>query len=138
MRTLNRVGQIAQQQAAVQQQQAHVAQQQFVNHVQAEDARLVEMVGSDKAAAEANQALVTYLTEHGIPQNQMVDIVWQNPVLRTAEARQTIWKAAKYDAIQKAKPAAIEHNPTGTAPRNVERCEKQRTVIEDRGAGAAA
>ena len=50
------------------------------------------MVG-EKAASEANAALVTYLADHGVPKDQMLSVVVQNPVLRSAEARQTIWKA---------------------------------------------
>ena len=41
------------------------------------------------------QALVTYLADHGVPKDQMLSVVVQNPVLRSAEARQTIWKAAR-------------------------------------------
>jgi hypothetical protein len=106
MRTLSRVGQIAQQQAAIQQQQQAIAQQQFVEHVKAEDARLIEMRGGEKAADEVTQALFTYLDDHGVPKQQRLNMIMNNPVLRTAEARETIWKAAKYDEIRKAAPKA--------------------------------
>ena len=43
-------------------------------------------VGSDgcgeKAAAEANQALITYLEDHGVPKEQRLNMVMNNPVLQ--------------------------------------------------------
>jgi hypothetical protein len=84
--------------------------QQIENHVKAEDARLVEMVGGQKAADQANQAMVDYLTERGVAKNQMVNVIAQNPVLRTAEARQTIWKAQQYDRLMAA-PKAVPTTP---------------------------
>ena len=100
------VAAIAQRQQVITHHQQQVARQDFENHVKSEDARLVEMVGSEKAANEANQALINYLGEHGVAKNQMLSMVVQNPVLRTAEARQTIWKAARYDALMNA-PKAV-------------------------------
>ncbi len=81
-------------------------QQQFETQIKAEDARLIDMVGGEKAANEANAAMIAYLTENGVPRNQQLNVIMQNPVLRTAEARQTVWKAARYDAIMNA-PKAI-------------------------------
>jgi hypothetical protein len=104
------VAAIAQRQQLVTQHEQETARQNFESHVKSEDARLVEMVGSEKAANEANQALINYLGEHGIPRNQMLSMVVQNPVLRTAEARQTIWKAQKYDELLKS-PARAAPKP---------------------------
>ena len=101
MNVLGRTNQIVQAQQQAQQHNAHLAYQQFESSVKSEDARLEALVGRE-VAQEANQALVTYLSDHGIPRNQHLNTVRQNPVLLTAEARQTILKAAKYDAMQNA------------------------------------
>jgi hypothetical protein len=106
MNILGRTHQIAQAQQAAQQQQAQIQHQQFVNHVQSEDARLVQMVGGEKTANEVNQAFITYLDDHNVPKDQRWDMVMSNPVLRTAEARQTIWEAQKYREMKKALPKA--------------------------------
>ena len=66
------------------------------------DQRLVEMVGKEDAEA-ATKALITYLDDHGVARNQRANIIMNNPVLRTAEARETIWKAAKYDEMMNTK-----------------------------------
>lgn len=105
--TLTKWGAIQQAQQQMQQQQAHVAHQQFETNVKAEDARLTEMFDGNKAIAdEANDATISYLAEHGIPRQQMAQVFKSNPVLTTAEARRTIWEAAKYREIQKAKVVA--------------------------------
>jgi hypothetical protein len=125
---LQRVNQLqverAQQQAQHQQYQQALQYQQFENEVNAEDARLVEMVGSQKAADEANQAMIDHLTAQGIPRNQLANAFVQNPVLRTAEARQIAWKAQQYDrlmAAPKAVPVRQPQNvqrPGSSAPRS--------------------
>ncbi|MEH2534421.1 hypothetical protein V1274_005430 [Bradyrhizobium sp. AZCC 1614] len=107
MNILGRAHQITQAQQQARQQQAQIAHQQFEASVQAEDARLTELFGGDKAAAdEATDATISYLSEHGFTRRQMVDVFKANPVLSTAEARRTIWEAAKYRDIQKAKITA--------------------------------
>ena len=94
-----------------------MARQQFEGTVKAEDARLVEIVGGAKAAEEANRAMVTYLAGHGIPRDQMLSVVAKNPVLQTAEARQTIWKAQKYDELMKTpKAVATKQLPPVSRP----------------------
>jgi hypothetical protein len=108
MNILGRAHTIAQAQVQEQQRQAQVQYQQFENHVRSEDDRLVELFKGDKAKAEAaNQAVLSYLDGHGVPKDQRLSMVMNNPVLRTAEARETIWKAAKYDELMKAPAKAI-------------------------------
>ena len=102
----------AQQQAQYQQYQQALQYERFVNDVNAEDARLIEMVGSQKAADEANSAMIDQLTAQAIAANQLVNAFMQNPVLRTAEARQIAWKAQQYDRLMAA-PKAV---PTRTLP----------------------
>ena len=91
--------------------------------VQAEDQRLIEMVGGKAAAEEANQALVDYLGEHGVAKQDMVSLVAQNPVLQTAEARKTILEAAKYRAMMTqakaipARPVPNVQKPGTSGPR---------------------
>jgi hypothetical protein len=116
---LNKLARFNQTQAAQAQWQQHQAAQlqqrqlqQFESHVNAEDARLVEMVGGQKAADEANQAMIDYLTSQGVARNQQLNVFMQNPVLRTAEARQIAWKAQQYDRLMAA-PKAV---PTRTLP----------------------
>ena len=134
---LNRVGQIHQAQQQAAQHQSQIQHQQFEQHVRSEDARLVQMVG-EKAATEANEALVTYLADHGVPKDQMLSVVVQNPVLRSAEARQTIWKAARYDAIQKAgKPQATKSVPSVVRP-GVSNAVRASTPLENRVPGKGA
>jgi hypothetical protein len=107
--------QFAQQQD--QQQRAQIAHQQFEQHVRSEDQRLVQMLGSEKVADEANRALFTYLDDHGVAKDQRLNILVSNPVLRTAEARQTIWEAQKYRTMMKAgKPAPTTRVPTVQRP----------------------
>jgi hypothetical protein len=125
---LQRVNQLqverAQQQAQHQQYQQALQYQQFENEVNAEDARLIEMVGSQKAADEANRAMIDHLVAQGVPRNQIFNALMQNPVLRTAEARQTAWKAQQYDrlmAAPKAVPVRQPQNvqrPGSSAPRS--------------------
>jgi hypothetical protein len=103
---LSNVAALNQRQQVLEYHQQHQQQQNFETQVKAEDARLIEMVGGEKAANEANAAMITYLTENGVPRNQQLNVIMQNPVLRTAEARQTVWKAARYDALMNA-PKAI-------------------------------
>ena len=77
-----------------------------------------------KAADEANQAMIDHLTAQGIPRNQLANAFVQNPVLRTAEARQIAWKAQQYDrlmAAPKAVPVRQPQNvqrPGSSAPRS--------------------
>ena len=99
---LGYVGQIQSAQAQQRQQQANAAYQQVEQHCEFEDQRLVEMVGKEDAEA-ATKALITYLDDHGVARNQRANIIMNNPVLRTAEARETIWKAAKYDEMMNTK-----------------------------------
>ena len=108
--TLNKWGALQQASQQERHRQAQAQQQQFEQNVRLEDERLVEMIGGANAAEEANQAMITYLAGHGVPKNQMVNVVAQNPVLQTAEARQTIWKAQKYDELMKA-PKAVATKP---------------------------
>jgi hypothetical protein len=112
MNVLQRTHQIVAAQQAAQQQQQQVQYQQFEQHTRSEDVRLVQMVGKEKAD-EANQAVINYLDQHGVPKNQRLSMIMQNPVLRSAEARDTIWKAAKYDQIMKSTPKAA---PKGLPP----------------------
>jgi hypothetical protein len=105
--TLQKWGAIQQAQAQQEQQRAHTAHQQFEATVTAEDARLTEMFGGDKAVADAaTDATLSYLAEQGIPRQQMLEVFKANPVLSTAEARQLVWKAKQYDNIQQAKVTA--------------------------------
>lgn len=107
MNVLGRAHTIVQAQQHAQHHQAHVQHQQFEATVMAEDTRLTELFGGDKSAAdEATNATISYLSEHGIPRDQMLGMFKANPVLSTAEARRTIWEAAKYRDIQKAKVTA--------------------------------
>jgi hypothetical protein len=107
MDILGRVHTITQAQQQAQRQQAYVQHQQFEATVTAEDARLTEMFGGDKAAADAaTDATISYLAEQGIPRQQMLQVFKANPVLSTAEARQLVWKAKQYDNIQQAKVTA--------------------------------
>jgi hypothetical protein len=107
MNILGRTNAIAQAQQQAQQYQAHVQHQQFEATVGAEDKRLVEMFDGDKAKAdEATNATISYLTEHGIPRQQMIQVFKANPVLQTAEARQTIWEAEQYRKIMNTKVTA--------------------------------
>jgi hypothetical protein len=98
---IQRVSKLSAAQMQLQQHQAHVQRQQLVTSTEAEDARLVEMIGKD-AAEEANKATVAFLTDHGIPRHQHLEFIHRHPVLTTAAARETIWKAQQYDAMQKA------------------------------------
>ena len=114
----------AQQQAQYQQYQQALQYERFVNDVNAEDARLIEMVGSQKAADEANSAMIDQLTAQAIAANQLVNAFMQNPVLRTAEARQIAWKAQQYDRLMAApkavpvrQPQAVQR-PGTSAPRS--------------------
>jgi hypothetical protein len=108
---LQRTSQIVSEQQKMAQHNAQLDFQRFESAVKSEDARLEGLIGK-AAAAEANQALVSYFNDHGIPRNQYLNTVRQNPVLLTAEARQTILKAAKYDAMQNAPKA----RPTREVP----------------------
>ncbi len=102
MNVLQRTNQIVQAQHAARQQESQIQYQNFENDVRSEDARLIKMVGSEKAADEANRALISYLDQHGVQKNQRLGVIMNNPVLRTAEARQTVWKAQQYDAMKTA------------------------------------
>jgi hypothetical protein len=113
MNILGRTNQIVVAQQAAQQHAQQVQYQQFESEVRSEDARLAEMMGGEQQAAAANQAMVSYLAERGVPKNQMMSIVFNNPVLRTAEARQTIWEAAKYREMKSA-PAKVAPKPVPT------------------------
>ncbi|MCC8961718.1 hypothetical protein H8A95_05130 [Bradyrhizobium sp. Pear76] len=93
-----------------QQHQAVQAEQQFQANVGAEDARLEQVLGK-AGAAEANKALVSFLDDHGIGRNQAYNFVRQHPVLSTAEGREIILKAAKYDALKKAGLPRPESKP---------------------------
>ena len=105
--TLNKWGQFQQAQQQANQQQAYVAHQQFEATVKAEDARLTELFGGDKAAADAaNEATINYLADHGVARDQMLGVFKSNPVLSTAEARRTIWEANQYRKIQSTKVTA--------------------------------
>lgn len=139
MDILGRVHTITQAQAQAQQQQAYVQHQQFEAIVTAEDARLTEMFGGDKAAADAaTEATISYLAEQGIPRRQMVQVFKANPVLSTAEARRTIWEAAKYREIQKAKvTAAARPAPQVQKPGvTVSAAERHTSTLNDRTARA--
>ena len=139
MNVLGRVHTITQAQQQAQQQQAHVQHQQFEATVTAEDARLTEMFGGDKASADAaTDATIAYLTEHGIPRNQMLQVFKANPVLSTAEARRTIWEAAKYRDIQNAKvTASARPAPSVQRPGvSIPAAERQSNSIDARTAKA--
>ena len=88
-----------------QQQRAQIENQQFESQIKAEDARLIDMAGGEKAANEATAAMLAYLGESGVPHSEMLNTFRQNPVLQTAEARLVIAKAAKYDAMMKSAKA---------------------------------
>ena len=89
--TLTKWGAIQQAQQQEQQRQAQVQHQQFEATVASEDARLTEMFGGDKAAAEAaNNATIAYLSENGVPRHQIIQMLKTNLVLSSAEARKTI------------------------------------------------
>ncbi len=84
-----------------------IAYQQFEATAKAEDARLDEMFGGDKAAAEAaTAATFEYLKGQGLRHEQLLPLFKANPILSTAEARQLVWKAKQYDNIQQAKVTA--------------------------------
>ncbi|MEH2627074.1 hypothetical protein V1292_005129 [Bradyrhizobium sp. AZCC 1719] len=140
--TLQKWGAIQQAQQQVQQQQAYVQHQQFEATVTAEDARLDEMFGGDKAAADAaNDATITYLSEHGIPRHQMMSVFKANPVLQTAEARRTIWEAGQYRKIQQAKAAVAAAKPAPQVQRPgiaASAAERQASSVDARTARARA
>jgi hypothetical protein len=105
MGIIERVSQLSTAQAQWSQHQAQhqtrIAQQQFVSSTEAEDARLIEALG-EEVAAEANQATVSFLADHGISRHEAFDFISKHPVLATAQARTVIYKAAQWDAAQKA------------------------------------
>jgi hypothetical protein len=99
--TLHKWGGLQQAEAQAQQHQTRVQYQNFENHVRSEDAKLVKMIGKE-SADQANNATISYLRQFGVPENQLVGVFMQNPALRTAEARELIYKAAQYDKMQSA------------------------------------
>ena len=113
MATLTRVAQIQAEQQRMQQQQAAIQNAQFETTVAAEDEKLVRMFGGDKTQADAaNNAAISYLRENGVPREQLLNVFKENPVLRTAEARRTIWEAEQYRKMKstplpKAAPKAL-------------------------------
>ena len=106
---IERVARASAAQVEIDQHRAIQQRQQFVNSTEFEDARLVEALGKE-AADEANKATVNFLTDHGIPRHQAFEFIQRHPLMATAAARETIWKAQQYDAMQKVR-ATIAAKP---------------------------
>jgi hypothetical protein len=123
--TLQTWGAIQEAQQHAQQHALHQQYQQFEHTVRAEDARLTEMVGKS-AADEATNATISFFADHGFTRHQTADALRANPILTSAEARQTIWEAKQYQKIMNtkvtaaARPAPQVQRP-GTAASAAER-----------------